>query len=782
MRQSTTVAWKSPAGTLCAAMALALVGVAWAGPVRQATAPRRAGAVLYRINQQASPSQMIEAALLLTQHRVRHDDTLHALRVESGRAPLADFDEEAFCEALVATGAVDWAEPDYLLAPAATTPNDPFYSSQWQHTKIQSPLAWDVTTGDSGVLVAVCDTGVQSNHPDLAANLQLPGYNAVDGGSDTEPVNQHGTFCAGCIAAVGNNGAGVAGVAWSAKILPVKISNNSDGTAFLSDMAEGVQWAADQGAKLINLSYSGFENSAIDAAAQYARARGALLLMAAGNESVNLTGQPDWSSFLLVGSTDSSDARSTFSNYGTPIDIVAPGTSVVSTTMGSSYASGSGTSYATPIAVGVAALMLSESPSLSVPQLEARLLSSCDDIGPVGDDSFFGRGRVNAYQAVTAATQGSQYPAEMSSPADGATLSGSTVTFSWIAGGGATQYWLDIGSQSGAGDLFSGAMGLNLSTTVSNLPANGATVYVRLHSLVAGSWQHNDYTYTAYSSAAATATITSPTDGATLTGDSQLFQWNAGEGASQYWISLGSASGWANYLSANVGAALAVTISGLPTDGSTLYVRLWTRSGATWLYEDYSYTSHTAAATPASMTSPSNGATLSGSSATFQWSAASGARQYWFSMGSAPGAADYVNVNMGTGLSLTVAGLPVDGSSIYVRLWTRFAASWHYNDYTYTAFTGSLTPASISSPGDGSTLSSSSVTFNWTGIPSAQQYWLEIGDAPGRRTYYAASVGLSTSRTVNTLPANGSQVYVRLYTRYGQTWVHSDSVYTASGP
>jgi subtilisin family serine protease len=742
--------------------------------------PRREGVILFRVDASANLSEMFFASVLLTKLEIRYDDTLAPMGIEIGHVALKGHTEEAICAALLRSRAAVWAQPDYLIAPA-TTPNDPLYSSQWQHTKIESPAAWDITTGSNTVLVAVCDTGVQSNHPDLAANLQLPGYNSVDGSSDTEPINQHGTFCAGCVAAVGNNNTGVCGVGWAVKILPVKISNAANGSAYLTDMAEGVQWAADNGAKVINLSYSGFENAAIDTAAQYARSQGALLLMAAGNENTNLSGQPDWTSFLLVGSTDSSDARSSFSNYGTPIDIVAPGTAVVSTTMGSNYASGSGTSYATPIAVGVAALMLSENPALTVAQLETRLMSSCDDLGPIGDDSTFGRGRVNAFNAVTAASAGSQYPAVMSSPANGSTLAASSQTFTWLAGGEATQYWLSAGSTAGSGDFFSANMGTALSRTVSNLPADGSTVHVRLSSLIAGSWQYNDYSYTSYTSGSARAVMTTPANGATLTASSQTFSWSAGDGASQYWLSLGSSAGSSDYASANVGLALSALVSGLPTNGSTLYVRLWTRTGANWIYNDYSYTLHTAATTIAAMTSPANASTLAGASQTFAWSAGTGPVQYWLMIGSYAGGANYLSANMSTNLSANVSGLPVDGSTLYVRLWSRIATSWQYNDYTYTAHTGTLTAASISSPVNGATLSGSSATFVWSAVADAQQYWLDVGNAPGRGTYYSGNAGLNTSRTVNTLPADGSTVYVRLYTRYGQTWVFNQYSYT-SGP
>ena len=353
---------------------------------------RRAGGVLYRIDPQASPAEMAEAALLLTFYQARHDDHLRAIDVEDASLNLGRITEEDFIVELIATGAVLFAEPDYDQLPVDTIPNDPLYgANQWQHPKIKAPAAWDLETGDGSVVVAICDTGVLSTHPDLAANMQLPGRNVVLDNADTEPTNtdlshnQHGTFVAGCVAAVGNNNVGMTGVCWNAKILPIKVSDVASGSASTADLAEAITWAADNGADLINVSYSGFESSTTSSAAAYARGVGALVFYAAGNDNQDVSNKPDDANFILVGSTDSNDYRSSFSNYGTPIDVVAPGTSVGSTTIDGSgdpaYAIGSGTSYACPITVGVAALMLSANSSLTVSQLETRLWSTTQDLG-----------------------------------------------------------------------------------------------------------------------------------------------------------------------------------------------------------------------------------------------------------------------------------------------------------------------------------------------------------------------------------------------------------------
>ena len=323
---------------------------------------RRPGTILYKLKNDANSTQADAAEELLAQLQPMAktlaqppDRRNDVFQMASIPATFRGQSEEAICAKLMATGGVEFAEPDYLIEPADTIPNDPLYGNQWHHAKMQSPAAWDLVTGDGSVTVAVIDTGVQSSHPDLAAHMVLPGRNTVDNSTSTEPIHFHGTHVAGCMAAIGNNGIGVTGVAWNAGILPIKISNRSDGLAYISDMAEGIRWATDHGAKVLNLSYGGFQSSTINSAAQYARNNGALLFMAAGNEGANLNSSPDYTSFILVGSTTSADTRSSFSNYGTPIDIVAPGSSIASTYLNGGYASASGTSMATPVAAGVAA-------------------------------------------------------------------------------------------------------------------------------------------------------------------------------------------------------------------------------------------------------------------------------------------------------------------------------------------------------------------------------------------------------------------------------------------
>ncbi len=364
--------------------------------------PRRPGVVIFKVRADAGSVALARLAAVLQTRGAVPVRRLAQLGARLERFAGREMSEESRCAELLATGAVAYAEPDYLVAPG-TTPDDPKFSLQWQHTKIGSAAAWNTTTGSSSVLIGVCDTGISSTHPDLVGNLVLPGYNAVDGTTNTEPVYNHGTGVAGCIGAVGNNGAGVAGVVWTAGILPIRITNQSDGRAYVSDAADGIRWAADRGAKVVNLSYLMAGYSTIDSAAQYLRSKGGLLFVAAGNDSRD-PGWTDFSSFVAVSATSSSDVLASWSNRGTYVDLAAPGVGVYSTTGTSSYSSMSGTSFASPIAAGVAALIYSVDSTFSPTEVESFLFSSCVDLGSVGEDDLYGNGRVDAEAAVALAS------------------------------------------------------------------------------------------------------------------------------------------------------------------------------------------------------------------------------------------------------------------------------------------------------------------------------------------------------------------------------------------
>jgi beta-propeller repeat-containing protein len=380
----------------------------------------------------------------------------------------------------------------------------------------------------------------------------------------------------------------------------------------------------------------------------------------------------------------------------------------------------------------------------------------------------------------------SSAPAAMSSPTPGSTLSGSSVTFQWTPGTGVSQYQLYVSKLAvGGSELFSSSPSTQLFQTVSGLPTDGSTLYVRLWSFIGSTSVSNDYTYKAYTAVSSgPAAMSNPAPGSTLSSSSVTFQWTPGTGVTEYWLYVSKlAVGGTDLYNSNESAQLSQTVSGLPTDGSTVYVRLWSLSGATWTFSDYTYkTGSTASPTPAVMSSPAPGSTLSGSSATFQWTPGTGVSQYWLYVSKlAVGGSELFSSSPTTLLSQTVSGLPTDGSTLYVRLWSMIGATSVSNDYTYKAATVvSSGPAVMSSPAPGSTLSGSSVTFQWTPGAGATQYWLYGSRlAPGGTDLFTLNENTQLSQTIGGLPTDGSTLYIRLFSLIGSTWLFNDYTYKA---
>ena len=321
------------------------------------------------------------------------------------------------------------------ITPVNAAPNDPLYVKQWGLHRIQAEQAWTTTTG-ANALVAVVDTGVDLSHPDLAANLvsysnaDMVDTKANDGAQD---ANGHGTHVAGIVAAIAGNGVGVAGTAPSAKVLPVRVLN-AEGSGNDAQISSGIRFAADKGAKVINLSLgylsgagevlrvTGLQLKPVYSAIDYAWSKGAVVVVAAGNDSVPLCAEPSaHPKVVCVGATDSRDLRSYFSNSDATMTknfLVAPGGEgliscdgdIWSTVWrdvktqycrnyGSGYDSYAGTSMAAPFVSGVAALLSSK--GLNNAAIVSCLGRTTDDLGAPGRDPIFGYGRVNALKAVT---------------------------------------------------------------------------------------------------------------------------------------------------------------------------------------------------------------------------------------------------------------------------------------------------------------------------------------------------------------------------------------------
>ncbi len=304
--------------------------------------------------------------------------------------------EQAIARMLARHPLIAFAELDRRLPPDADV-NDPDYGRQWHLPLMGAVPAWQYANGE-GIVVAVLDTGVYPYHTDLSGQV-LSGWNVVSNNTDSADIHNHGTWVAGVIAAKANNLVGGASVAPGAKILPIRITNSSDGRAYLSDMAEGITWAADHGARVANISYSGAAGSATVAnAAAYMMDKGGVVVISAGNDNIDY-GYGNYPSLYVAGATTSSDAKAGYSSFGNFVDIAAPGSSIYTTSRNGGYSSVSGTSFASPNTAAVAALVMAANPDLLPTDVLAVISSTAVDLGDSGWDPAFGHGRVDALAA-----------------------------------------------------------------------------------------------------------------------------------------------------------------------------------------------------------------------------------------------------------------------------------------------------------------------------------------------------------------------------------------------
>ena len=323
--------------------------------------------------------------------------TLDGLGVHVVSLP-GNANENAVLNVFKQRGDVEFAEFDEIVAPNDVTPDDPYFGSQWHLPRIAAPAAWSTTTGQTGIIIAIVDTGVDGTHPDLSSKM-VAGWNIYDNNADSSDIYGHGTMVAGTAAAASNNGQGVAGVCWNCWIMPIRISD-ANGNATFSAAASGITWAYNHGARVANLSYMMTTSSTVTSAASHMSSKGGAVTMSAGNYST-FDSTADNPSILTVSATDPNDVLYSWSNTGNNVDLAAPGC-VYTTMRGGGYGAPCGTSFSAPIVAGVAGLVLSASPNLTGPQLTSRLQQNADDLGTPGFDPVFGWGRVNAARAVNA--------------------------------------------------------------------------------------------------------------------------------------------------------------------------------------------------------------------------------------------------------------------------------------------------------------------------------------------------------------------------------------------
>lgn len=312
---------------------------------------------------------------------------------------LPEYTEEGVVARLVNHPHLKFSELDSYVQPALT-PNDPYYLNGWHLSNINSPLAWDDSQG-ANVTIAILDTGVDGSHPDLASKM-VSGWNFYENNSNSTDAHGHGTKVAGAAAAITDNGVGVAGVAGQAKIMPIRVASPT-GSASLSTIAQGITWAADNGAHVANVSFLGVSASASARnAAQYMKNKDGLVVVSSGNTG-GLESYTATTTMIPVAATDVNDNRTSWSSYGDYVMLAAPGASIWTTVKGGGYGAVSGTSFSSPITAGVIALMMAANPAMKNTDIENTLFATAVDRGASGWDQYYGHGRVDAAAAVQAA-------------------------------------------------------------------------------------------------------------------------------------------------------------------------------------------------------------------------------------------------------------------------------------------------------------------------------------------------------------------------------------------
>ncbi len=304
--------------------------------------------------------------------------------------------------------AVARAEVDRAVLADEVVVNDPKRGDQYALDKVQASRAWDVTRGSEQVVIGIVDSGVDLTHPDLKAKL-LPGYSSVEPGKQPKDDMGHGTHVAGIAAASTDNGEGVAGLASNCKILPVRVLGTRAGSA--ATIAEGLIWAADHGADVVNMSLGFYdENETVAKAVQYALSKNVVLVATMGNNNLEKRRYPAaYPGVIAVGSTDKADQKSSFSNFGSWMSVSAPGTDILSTfptyPVGiqgpAKYATLSGTSMAAPLVAGLCGLVRSKNPGMTPAAVKQLLESTAVDLGDAGADKNFGNGRIDAFAALS---------------------------------------------------------------------------------------------------------------------------------------------------------------------------------------------------------------------------------------------------------------------------------------------------------------------------------------------------------------------------------------------
>jgi thermitase len=302
---------------------------------------------------------------------------------------------------------VVYAEPDIELHLTLANPNDALFTEEYSHQRINSLAGWTLYPGvyssSGGPTIAVVDTGIDTNHPDLVGHIDTAksrcfGFLCVLTGYEDD--NGHGTHTAGTAGAAANNGVGIAGVAFNTKIMALKVCNAA-GTCSTSDVASAVNYARTNGAKVVSMSLGGGGTATLQTAVTNAWNAGLVLVAAAGNDgNATLNYPAAYQEVISVAATDASDRRASFSNANGDVELAAPGVSVVAPYNDGGYRYLSGTSMATPHVAGLAALLFGQHPTWTNAAVRNQMDQCSDDLGALGRDTSFGFGRINLGRAL----------------------------------------------------------------------------------------------------------------------------------------------------------------------------------------------------------------------------------------------------------------------------------------------------------------------------------------------------------------------------------------------
>jgi len=333
------------------------------------------------------------------------DDDLRARQQQFLRDPNVAFAEPNYILTLYDTGTVSTTG-----AVAASTgplvPNDENYKQQWGPNRIGADQTWNTLTTGGPIVIAMLDSGVSPTHPDLKDRLR-PGYDFIGNDANPSDDNGHGTFTAGIAAATGNNGIGVAGMNWGARLMPVKILDQ-DGRGPVSAFAQGIRYAVDNGAQIVNVSAGiPIPSQAMEAAVTYAIGKGIIVVAASGNQADGVSNYPAaYPNVIAVSASTIDDKITDFSSYGSYVWLAAPGQDIVSTYYkdGDTYAQLSGTSASTPYVSGTISLMLSQRGTLLPKMVREILRATAVDIDSAGFDPRSGYGRLDTLHSVIIAT------------------------------------------------------------------------------------------------------------------------------------------------------------------------------------------------------------------------------------------------------------------------------------------------------------------------------------------------------------------------------------------